>query len=211
MSFQSDHSSENIGRVQGCRYKPKPPNPQETHHPIYEFLTPLRCVLIKWLRPDNWGVLQQMERHAQERKLADPDVYAANKINVVSFIQREVLTDDGQGEQLFNGERIPDDGHVDEVERLTVHDRLASEPGQISASPQTADDDDIWSALDVLDVNAFEVRGLDFSIRGLYPLTAMMNSSCTPNTQNCIADDLTCRVRAARDIKKVQKQQRKDS
>ena len=37
--------------------------------------------------------------------------------------------------------------------------------------------------VDVLDVNAFEIRGLDFSIRGVYPLTAMMNSVCNPNTQ----------------------------
>ena len=37
--------------------------------------------------------------------------------------------------------------------------------------------------LDVLDVNAFEIRGLDYSIRGVYPLTAMMNSVCNPNTQ----------------------------
>ncbi len=36
---------------------------------------------------------------------------------------------------------------------------------------------------DVLDVNAFEIRGREFSIRGVYPLTAMMNSVCNPNTQ----------------------------
>ncbi len=40
------------------------------------------------------------------------------------------------------------------------------------------------------------------SIRGVYPLTAMMNSSCSPNTQNCIGEDFTCRVRAARPIRK---------
>ena len=37
--------------------------------------------------------------------------------------------------------------------------------------------------------------------RGLYPLTAMMNSSCSPNTQNSIGLDLVCTVRAARPIK----------
>ena len=45
---------------------------------------------------------------------------------------------------------------------------------------------EINSVIDVLDVNAFEIRGNDFSIRGVYPLTAMMNSVCSPNTQNCI-------------------------
>ena len=45
---------------------------------------------------------------------------------------------------------------------------------------------EINSVIDVLDVNAFEIRGNDFSIRGVYPLTAMMNSVCCPNTQNCI-------------------------
>lgn len=56
--------------------------------------------------------------------------------------------------------------------------------------------------IDVLDVNAFEIRGNDFSIRGVYPLTAMMNSVCNPNTQNSIDRDFTCRVRAVVPIKK---------
>ena len=41
-------------------------------------------------------------------------------------------------------------------------------------------------------------------IQGVYPLTAMMNSVCNPNTQNCIDRDLTCRVRAAIPIRKGQ-------
>ena len=43
-----------------------------------------------------------------------------------------------------------------------------------------------------------------FLIQGVYPLTAMMNSVCNPNTQNCIDRDLTCRVRAAIPIRKGQ-------
>ena len=61
---------------------------------------------------------------------------------------------------------------------------------------------DINAMIDVLDVNAFEIRGNDFSIRGVYPLTAMMNSVCNPNTQNSIDRDFTCRVRAVVPIKK---------
>ena len=63
-------------------------------------------------------------------------------------------------------------------------------------------EDDIIMANDVLDVNSFEIRGVDTSLRGLYPLTAMMNSSCRPNTQNSIDSDWRCRVRAVRTIKK---------
>ena len=51
-------------------------------------------------------------------------------------------------------------------------------------------------------MNAFEIRGVGDSIRGLYPLTAMMNSSCRPNTQNSIDTDWVCRVRAVRAISK---------
>ena len=51
----------------------------------------------------------------------------------------------------------------------------------------------------MLDVNAFEIRG---NIRGLFPFTAMMNASCSPNTQNSIDRDWMCRVRAVRDIAK---------
>ena len=54
-------------------------------------------------------------------------------------------------------------------------------------------------AHDVLDVNAFEIRG---NIRGLFPFTAMMNASCSPNTQNSIDKDWVCRVRAVREINK---------
>ena len=51
-------------------------------------------------------------------------------------------------------------------------------------------------------MNAFEIRGIEESQRGLFPLTAMMNSSCTPNTQNSIDSDWVCRVRAVRKISK---------
>ena len=60
----------------------------------------------------------------------------------------------------------------------------------------------VTRAIDALDVNAFEIRGSFHSIRGLYPLTAMMNASCSPNTQNSIDADWVCRVRAARKIQK---------
>ena len=41
-------------------------------------------------------------------------------------------------------------------------------------------------------------------MRGVYPLTAMMNSVCNPNTQNCIGRDFVCRVRAMIPIRKGQ-------
>ncbi len=56
-------------------------------------------------------------------------------------------------------------------------------------------DEEINAMIDVLDVNSFEIRGTNFSIRGVYPLTAMMNSVCNPNTQNSIDEHFVCRVR----------------
>ena len=55
--------------------------------------------------------------------------------------------------------------------------------------------DDLNAALDGLDVNAFEIRGPGGpggGGRGVYPLTAMMNSTCSPNTQNCIGKKQIC-------------------
>ena len=51
-------------------------------------------------------------------------------------------------------------------------------------------------------MNAFEIRGVDYSMRGLYPLTAMMNANCSPNTQNSIDSDWVLKVRAVRPITK---------
>ena len=55
----------------------------------------------------------------------------------------------------------------------------------------------------MLDVNAFEMpeRGCG-PLRGLYPFTAMMNASCSPNTQNSIDGSWLCTVRAVRAIGK---------
>ena len=77
---------------------------------------------------------------------------------------------------------------------------LKTEEGEEATLKATADE--INSCLNVLDVNAFEIRGRGFSIRGVFPLTAMMNSVCSPNTQNCIGEDYTCKVRAVVDIAK---------
>ena len=77
-------------------------------------------------------------------------------------------------------------------------------PGGPFSPSRAFTDAEINGVINVLDVNAFEIRGNDFSIRGVYPLTAMMNSVCTPNTQNCIGEDFVCRVRAASHIKKGQ-------
>lgn len=52
-----------------------------------------------------------------------------------------------------------------------------------SSDSFSEDSRQITAMIDVLDVNAFEIRGPEFSIRGVYPLTAMMNSVCCPNTQ----------------------------
>ena len=51
-------------------------------------------------------------------------------------------------------------------------------PGQEDEMYQDVSEEEINSMVDVLDVNAFEIRGNDFSMRGVYPLTAMMNSVC---------------------------------
>ncbi len=150
-----------------CKYKPKfrvgnadgeecasPPN----CHPIYECVTPLRCLLIRDLVPDNWRVVALMEQHTQRR--AQEECYNVNQTNTVNFVRRFIL-------------------------------------GEDNVTPE-----EINAAVDVLDVNAFEIRSRNFSIRGVYPLTAMMNSVCSPNTQNCIDSDFTCRVRASRNIAK---------
>ena len=78
---------------------------------------------------------------------------------------------------------------------LMDHVKLADHIPQIT-------EESIIMANDVLDVNSFEIRGSGSSLRGLYPLTAMMNSSCCPNTQNSIDTDWVCRVRAVRKIRK---------
>jgi len=67
-------------------------------------------------------------------------------------------------------------------------------------------EEDLQKCADILDVNAFEIRlgGVEEEprrLRGLYPLTALMNSSCSPNTQNSIDEHFVCRVRAVRNIK----------
>ena len=59
---------------------------------------------------------------------------------------------------------------------LMEHVKLADHIPQIT-------EESIIMANDVLDVNAFEIRGERFSARGVYPLTAMMNAVCSPNTQ----------------------------
>lgn len=135
-------------------------SPKSGENPIYECITPLRCVLIKSLVSDNWNVMSAMEQHT-ERRQQEP-FYQVNLTNTVNF--------------------------------LLKHMGLSS-----WSSAQ-----EIIAMIDVLDVNAFEIRTDEFSIRGVFPLTAMMNSVCNPNTQNCIDSDYTCRVRAVRDIAKGQ-------
>ena len=36
-------------------------------NPIYECVTPLRCLLIKRVCPNNWNVMQKMEKHTEVR------------------------------------------------------------------------------------------------------------------------------------------------
>ena len=131
------------------------PNGEMEANPIYEMLTPLRCVLAKQFAPENWKVVAAMEQHSDLRR-KEP-LYEVNQTNTVKFILDHILN-----------------GGEEEEE----NDRNA------------VTSDDINVAIDVLDVNAFEIRGEGFSARGVYPLTAMMNAVCSPNTQNCIGEDL---------------------
>ena len=145
-----------------CVLKPKMQEGKlSEENPIYECLTPMRCLLIRDQVPDNWSVMMAMEQHTAQRE-KEP-FYDVNQTNTVKFLQNHVFKDQVQ----FGSEEIN-------------------------------------AVVNVLDVNAFEIRGNDFSIRGVFPLTAMMNSVCNPNTQNCIDEDFTCRVRAATFIPKGQ-------
>ena len=73
----------------------------------------------------------------------------------------------------INGKNVNEAGQIEEDNKDQIQMDCPSE-------------EEVNSVIDVLDVNAFEIRGNDFSIRGVYPLTAMMNQTCCPNTQNCI-------------------------
>ena len=128
------------------------------------------------LNPDNWRVMMAMEQHTLERQ--KESFYEVNQTNTVKFLQ----------DHVFNNKEAE---HGDDDDDNTK-------------TSSSFTDDEINAVVNVLDVNAFEIRGNDFSIRGVYPLTAMMNSVCSPNTQNCIGEDFVCRVRAACPIKKGQ-------
>ena len=155
-----------------CRFKPKMrrgPDGEVEANPIYEMLTPLRCVLAKRFAPENWKVVAAMEQHGDLRR-KEP-LYEVNQTNTVKFILDHILNG-GEEEEEDNNDNNKDNNKDNNEDNNAVTS------------------DDINVAIDVLDVNAFEIRGEGFSARGVYPLTAMMNAVCSPNTQNCIAEDL---------------------
>ncbi len=94
-----------------------------------------------------------MEQHTDRRR--EESFFEVNQTNTVNFILNHVI---GDGDE-FNAN------------------------GEVANSRFTVTADEINAAIDVLDVNAFEIRGDGFSARGVFPLTAMMNSVCSPNTQ----------------------------
>ena len=106
------------------------------------------------LNPDNWRVMMAMEQHTLERQ--KESFYEVNQTNTVKFLQ----------DHVFNNKEAE---HGDDDDNTKTSSSFT--------------DDEINAVVNVLDVNAFEIRGNDFSIRGVYPLTAMMNAVCSPNTQ----------------------------
>jgi hypothetical protein len=55
-----------------CKFKPIIREDNKTVElPIYECLTPFRCILAKKFSPQNWNVLTRMEQHKEER-MKDP-------------------------------------------------------------------------------------------------------------------------------------------
>ena len=79
------------------------PDSQTKELPIYESLTPMRCVLAKKFSPQNWEVIKLMEQHKEERK-KDPfylgkPIYS---IDVLYILTREwVLHSMHQGSQNY--------------------------------------------------------------------------------------------------------------
>ncbi len=109
------------GYLEGCRFKPTPdPAHPDLELPIYECLSPLRCVLAKRFAPENWRVLTLMEQHAERRR--EEPLYRVNRTNTVDFILQQVPLD-----------------------------------FEVAA-------EDIQAAVDVLDVNAFEIRSNNFRL-----------------------------------------------
>ena len=79
------------------------PDSQTKELPIYESLTPMRCVLAKKFSPQNWEVIKLMEQHKEERK-KDP-FYLGKPIyskDVLYILTREwVLHSTHQGSQNY--------------------------------------------------------------------------------------------------------------
>ncbi|CAB4065103.1 SMYD [Lepeophtheirus salmonis] len=113
------HSKKECALLADCHLKPIIDlNKPEKDLPIYQFLTALRCLLVKEFRPDNWSILESMESHTELRK--NEESYRVNQVNIVKFIL----------------ERIKYDTTVEDINKC----------------------------IDVMDVNAFEIRSHEFSI-----------------------------------------------
>ena len=52
-------------------------------NPIYEFVTALRCCLVKRASPQNWSVLTAMERHQKERE--GDEYYKVNQVSIIEL------------------------------------------------------------------------------------------------------------------------------
>lgn len=160
-----------VGGQRG-KFKPKIPKEQafdvDAANPIYECITPLRCVLIKDLAKDNFDVMKSMEQHTEIRQREE--FYKVNQTNTVNLLLEHFGL---KGNDCTFCSRLKKNGPQ----------LMAMFPGDFTSA------EEINAMIDVLDVNAFEIRGSDFSVRSVLPLTAMMNSVCSPNTQNCISGE----------------------
>lgn len=74
--------------TESCKFKPTFPDKYQDQNPIYEFITPLRCLLIHDASPANWKVMQKMEQHTTLRQ--NDAFYKVNQVNTVAFIRRFV-------------------------------------------------------------------------------------------------------------------------
>ena len=139
----------------------------------------------------SWNVVEKLETHREERQMEENSLH--NQHNIVNFLLEVSLSNTDSTSSMITACQA--DRHPAQSNSSRCHQVTSILCCRHQFLP-------VIRANDVLDVNAFEIRGIEDSQRGLYPLTALMNASCSPNTQNSIDSDWMCRVRAVRKISK---------